>query len=157
MPLSRFPRLVRILASDEGEVHASATFSRRKDHIVVAGRIRASWPLDCQRCLEPMRLDVDEPYELVFVDSEAEARDLPDAFDPVVLDDAGQIHLVDLFEDELILRVPAIPKHEEGSACELRARELGVLDEESLDEPTEDAVGEARRNPFDVLKNLNIH
>ena len=154
VPIRRFPRLADILASDEGEIRASASFSRRKDHIVIAGRLTADWPLVCQRCLEPMRVSIDEPYELVFVESEAAARELPKALDPVVLDDAGQIHVVDLFEDELILHVPAIPRHEDGESC--TDAELSFGD---VPEPGDGAEGDGRRerNPFDVLKDLNLH
>ena len=148
VPIDRFERLRGILASPEGEVRASATFSRRKDHVVVAGRLRADWPLTCQRCLEPMTASIDEPYELVFVDSEAAARELPKALDPVVLDDTGQIRLVDLLEDELMLHVPAIPKHEDGARCVDAERSFGDVDAAVAEE------AEGRKNPFAVLKDL---
>jgi len=157
VPFDHFPRLVSMLALKEGVMHASATFSRRKDHIVVAGRLRASWPLECQRCLEPMQVEIDEPYELVFVDSEEESRALPDVFDPVVLDENGQIHLVDLFEDELILHVPNIPRHAEGSDCQRFAREHGVIDEALVGDPDDASADSSKKSPFDVLKDLNLH
>lgn len=151
VPISRFERLSGILASDDGAVSASATFSRRKSHIFVAGRLRADWPLVCQRCLKPMIVPIDEPYELVFVDSEGAARELPKALDPVLLDDSGQIRLVDLLEDELMLHVPAIPKHEESADCVHVERSFGDVDAALAEE------AEERRNPFDILKDLNLH
>lgn len=160
MPFRQFPRLLELLASDEGDVHASATFSRRKDHIVVAGRLRVSWPLECQRCLESMQVDVNEPYELVFVDSDEEAGALPDVLDPVVLDDNGQIRLIDLFEDELILHVPNIPRHDVDSDCARLARERGVIDAAALerdDASADPSADPSKRNPFEVLKDLKIH
>ena len=153
MPVRQFARLRDILASDEGEVRATALFSRRKDHIVVSGRLRAEWPLVCQRCLEPMTVAIDEPYELVFVESEALARELPKELDPVVLDESGQIHRTDLFEDELMLHVPLIPRHDDPDDCTDAERSFG-----EVPEPENDAGdGEGRKNPFDVLKDLNLH
>ena len=151
LPIDRFPRLASILASADGTVRATASFSRRKDHIVVAGRLAADWGLECQRCLEPMSFPIDEPYELVFVDSEMAANDLPEEFDPVILDENGQIHVVDLLEDELMLHVPPIPRHAEPASCGEAAQHL--VDPDELDE----ALDEKRPNPFDALKDLNIH
>jgi len=151
VPIARFERLSGILASDEGDVSASATFSRRKDHVVVAGRLRTGWSLVCQRCLEPMTVSIDEPYELVFVESEAAARELPRTLDPVVLDETGQIRLVDLLEDELMLHVPAIPKHDEDERCVDAERSFGNVDAALAEE------AEGKKNPFDVLKDLNLH
>jgi len=151
VPIREFERLRTILASNDGEVRATAVFSRRKDHIVVGGRIHVAWPLECQRCLEPMTVAIDEPYEFVFVESERAARVLPEALDPVVLDENGQIRVVDLLEDELILHVPAIPKHDDLAECTDAERSFGEVEAESTGD------GEGRRNPFDVLKNLNLH
>ena len=95
-----------------------------------------------------MSVAVDEPYELVFVESDAAARDLPKALDPVVLDETGQIRAVDLIEDELMLHVPTIPKHDEDGDCVDAERSFG-------DAPAEEP--ESRRGPFDVLRNLDLH
>ena len=151
LPIRHFPRLVSLLASDEGDVTVTASFSRRKDHIVVAGRIEAVWGLVCQRCLEPMTVPTDEPYELVFVEDEAAARDLPQELDPVILDENGQIHAVDLYEDELMLHVPSIPRHPDVTACGEAAGRL--VDPDELESPAEDK----RPNPFAALKDLNLH
>ena len=151
MSLSAFERLATLLHGTDGEVRITSGFTRRKDHIVVGGRIHVAWPLECQRCLEPMTVAIDEPYEFVFVESERAARVLPEALDPVVLDENGQIRVVDLLEDELILHVPAIPKHDDLAECTDAERSFGEVEAESTGD------GEGRRNPFDVLKNLNLH
>ena len=148
LPIARFERLAAILASDAGEVHAAASFSRREDHIVVSGRVRAGYTLRCQRCLEPMVLEIDEPYELVCVASEAAARELADELDPVVLDDAGRITIVALLEDELILHVPLIARHPEAARCAPPEHSFGG-------EGIEPEAGPSR--PFDALRNLNLH
>ena len=150
VPVARFERLGAILASDEGVVHVVASFSRREHHIVVAGRLRSGLRLRCQRCLEPMVLDVDEPYELTFVATEAAARALPDALDPVVLDDAGQITIVAMLEDELILHVPLIARHPDGARCAPAEASFGG-------EGIEPEAGTERARPFDALKDLDLH
>lgn len=160
VPLDQLPRLSALLLLDVEGVSVSlpiispvisALFSRRKDVIVVNGRIRASYPLQCQRCLEPMVTTIDEPYELVFVGDEQAAEKLSKGLDPVILDDKGYIRVVDLFEDELILHVPAIPKHAEGERCVPGDRQFGELPAAVKEDE------EGRRRPFEVLKDLNLH
>lgn len=148
LPQSQLDRLSGILSSSDNEVQVTALFSRRKNHILISGRFTTVFCVQCQRCLESMDVDVSEPFELVFVDDEDKAIDLPKELDPVVLDEKGQIHVVDLFEDELILHVPEIPKHSDLAACELSQTEFGDL-------PAE--IEEGKRNPFEALKNLNLH
>lgn len=148
LPQSHLTRLGDILSSTDYDVQVTARFSRRKDHIVISGRFETRFALVCQRCLEPMDVDVSEPFELVFVENEDKASELPNELDPVILDENGQIHVVDLFEDELILHVPDIPKHSDQTACQLRQTEFGEL-------PAD--VEEGKPNPFEALKNLNLH
>ncbi len=151
VPLVQFKRFVPILASLEGDVHATAVFSRRKDHIVVSGELAAGVSVQCQRCLDVFVLPIESRYELVFVDSEAAARALPDDFDPVITDDKGHIHVVDLLEDELILQVPLVTRHPDGQ-CVAAQRSFGDIAPQEA-EPGKDK----KQRPFDVLKNLNLH
>ena len=99
LPLKQFSRLSKMLLDDQGEMQAVFRFSRRKKVVLISGRLKTSYTLQCQRCLEPMQAPVDEPFELVFANTEEDAQAMPDGLDPVVLDENGQIHVVDLFED----------------------------------------------------------
>ncbi len=148
LPQSQMQRLGAILLSTEHDIHCTAMFSRRKDVIVVSGRIRTTFALECQRCLEPMSVDIDEPYELVFVDDEEKAEALPQQFDPVILDEHGNIQVIDLFEDEVILHVPDVPRHLDASTCKMAKTEFGEL-------PVD--VEEGKPNPFEALKDLRLH
>ncbi|MBX2879541.1 MAG: DUF177 domain-containing protein [Granulosicoccus sp.] len=148
LPQSRLTRLSGILAEDRHEVRITARFSRRKDHIVISGQLTTVYALQCQRCLDPMQLNVDENFELVFVEDDQTALELPKELDPVVLDDYGQIHVVDLFEDELMLHVPDIPKHSDASECQVGPTEYGEL-------PSD--VEEGKPNPFNALKDFQLH
>ncbi len=172
LPLRQFIRLQEFLLDDSGEMQAVFRFSRRKKAVMVAGNLTANYRLQCQRCLEPMQYAVDEAFEFVFAKTEEEAQQVPERFDPVVLDDSGQIHVVDLFEDELILYLPTVARHETEAECEASGYIL-FIDEakaESTDGTTNEQVGQSdktqsdddgvdnvRKNPFDVLKNLDLH
>lgn len=75
----------------------------------VGGRLK----LVCQRCLEPLTFDLDVHAAYRVVRSEAEAEELPleeEDFDPVV--GSAQFDLVGLAEEEVILSLPPVPRHE---------------------------------------------
>ncbi len=148
LPQSQMARLSSIVSSADNDVQVTALFSRRTRHILISGRISTRFALQCQRCLNSMHVDISEPFELVFVDNEEKASELPKELDPVVLDEKGQIHVVDLFEDEVILHIPDIPKHSDMTTCEMHQTEFGDL-------PAD--VEEGTKNPFEALKNLNLH
>jgi uncharacterized protein len=71
------------------------------------------------------------------------AENLPSYYDAIDLDENGEVNLLALVEDELILAIPLIPMHKPED-CHAPADSVwGELPEE-LDKP----------NPFDVLKKL---
>jgi uncharacterized protein len=153
LPLVQFSRLQGLLCDPAGVMRAVFSFSQRKDHIVISGQLSTGFTLQCQRCLNALVAVVDEPFELVFVDNEAASRQLPDACDPVVLDAKGQIHVVDLFEDELILHVPTVAKHDAHARCTSGNQQFGEIVDTQL--AATETMPKAR--PFDILKNLDLH
>jgi len=175
LPLAQFTRLQELLLNDTGEMNATFRFSHSrdkvagKDTVVVSGHLNTCYQLQCQRCLEPMEFGVEnEAFEFVFARNEQVARDMPEELDPVVLDDSGQIHIVDLFEDELILHLPTVPRHEQVELCEQSEHLLSKQDlqnQQDLNESAEtngsaDSLAEQsnkKKNPFDVLKDLDLH
>jgi uncharacterized protein len=72
----------------------------------------AAW-LECQRCLAPYEqtFDVDATYRLVQTEEEADEYPLDDDELEVIVG-SRQFNLVELIEEELLLSVPLVPKHE---------------------------------------------
>ncbi len=159
IPLSEFTRLSACLASvgdsatesvdsareGSGVVKTEFTLTRRKDHVLAIGTLESVYPLECQRCLALMELPVNGQFELTFVDDEATANDLPDTMDPVLLDDKGHIALVDMLEDELLLLLPVVARHEMGS------EQCGASGDFEAAPP---ATELPTRKPFEALKDL---
>ena len=148
IPQRQMQRLGNIVSSVDHDVVCSARFSRRKEHIVVSGTIKTTFDVQCQRCLESMSVPVEDTYEFIFVENEEKAEALPKQLDPVILDEHGQIHVVDLFEDEVILHVPDIPRHEDSANCRIAKAEFGEV---AVD------AEEGKPNPFNALKDLRLH
>jgi len=109
---------------------------------VITGRVTAELVLICQRCLQPMNLAVCSEVALSPVRGLEESARLPEILDPLLVEDAS-VRLRDIVEDELIMKVPTIARHEEG-ACELTI-------EAAVEDQTEDQRAE---NPFAVLASL---
>jgi len=113
LQIGEFPRLRDLLASDAGEV-AYEVSGLRDGRGRPSLRIRVSGTLGlrCQRCLEAMRLEVDEEELLVLAASQAEID--ADPTDPETADRvlAGkEMALRELVEDQLILALPYAPRH----------------------------------------------
>ncbi len=112
-PLSGFLRLRDVLTSDAGEIAyeiEGARDARGRPGLRI--RVRGTMALRCQRCLEPMRVDVSTDELLVLAASQAEIDAEPadvDAPDRVVA--AEGMAVLELVEDELILAVPYAPRH----------------------------------------------
>jgi len=115
-PLAGFPRLVEGAALD-GDVQWSA----RGQRCAVSGggapevwlhlTARARLWRDCQRCLQPVALDLDVVRALRFVGDEATAEALDAESEDDVLALPRRLDLHDLVEDELLLALPLVPLH----------------------------------------------
>lgn len=148
IPLSHFTRLSDQLLSSEGSLMATFSLSARGKHVVARGSLEFVAELQCQRCMQPFAHPIQANFELVCVKTQAEADSLPDALDPVVLDEDGQLLLIDLLEDDALLQLPEFPKHENDESCQPSEQSFGTLP---------DTVETAKPNPFGVLKDLKIN
>lgn len=122
-PLASMPRLVEgALPPEAGDAPASVDWSARGScRAVPAGDaqmrlyLQASTTLRmvCQRCLQPMSVALDIAPTLRFVRDEQQAEALDeDSDDEDVLALTKTLDLHALIEDELILALPLVPRHE---------------------------------------------
>jgi len=126
LPVSAFHRLSQWLDSDEGTVEVRLRFTHDEaGRRVMRGRLSGDLQLVCQRCLAPFVLPVERSLDLVLVQTEAEAAQVPEALDSLVVGEQRGVHVVDLVEDELILALPLVPRCGDfGNACEPAAELL---------------------------------
>lgn len=136
------PRLRPLVANARGELRYCLRFARDGAHrAVVHVVVRGVLSLFCQRCLEVMEWPVDEQSALALVRGFDEAAALPDDYDPLILDET-LLRPLSLVEDEVLLAIPAIPRHSWCESPEPRvlARPLG--DCRSLDARAGETGGE---------------
>lgn len=143
--LSRMDRLGRTLASTEGAVQVELYLDRDEQRIAyLRGTIQARLLVICQRCLEPMPLELEREMLLGLVRNEQEAERLPAQYEPLLVT-PGAMAVAGIIEDELILALPIVALHGEGQRC--MAYTPARPAEQGDDVP-------ADAGPFAVLKEL---
>lgn len=105
------------------------------------GHLEATVGLQCQRCMEPYNYEIMSDFALGIVSTLDEANALPEQYEPAIAKD-GSLALRELIEDEMILNLPIIPRHEP-EACKVSLP--------YADEAVEEGKG---KNPFHVLESL---
>lgn len=121
-PLERMRRLLQdaLPPSADGTARTVA-WSARGSSRVVAGaeaeirlelQARTALQLTCQRCLQPMTVPLAVRSGLRFVRGETQAEALDEDSDDDVLALMPSLDLLALIEDELILALPLVPRHE---------------------------------------------
>jgi len=113
--MQAMPRLASLLLDDDG----AATFDLRgetdaHDRPCLKGLARALIRLTCQRCLQPLALELEVDLDLVPVTCADEAKDLPSDREPLVVPVDGRVRVSDLLEDEFILGLPIVAHHDDG-------------------------------------------
>ena len=150
-PLSKYERLIQEtkgLGADrklnwaaQGELRIDEAGAEQVWlHLTVA----VSLPLTCQRCMGPVDVAVDVKRSFRFVASEeaAEAQDEDAEEDVLALD--PEFSLGDLIEDEVLMALPVVARHDE---CPVEVK-LEVVDSGF------EAASNEKRNPFAVLAKL---
>jgi uncharacterized protein len=69
--------------------------------------------LECQRCLKPVAVPLKVDRALRFVRGEDEAARLDAESDDDVLELTHAINVLELIEDELLLALPIVPRHDQ--------------------------------------------
>jgi len=147
LPLGEMPRLAAELTETGGEAAARFEFLKapgRRDR--VRGEVQATLRLRCERCLQTMDVPVDHHFEALLISDEAMLESLSGDEDVVWVEPEG-LSLHRLLEEELLLALPVVALHEEGTECaRYQYHEFAPSD-----------IAQTRReedNPFAVLKGL---
>ncbi len=103
--------------------------------------VEARLGLRCQRCLKPVWLAVSDVSKVWLVTDPERADELDPGVEPTLAPE-GRIALCDLVEEELLLAVPLVPRHEDETQCV------------STEEQTADHEQEVVQRPFAGLGEL---
>ena len=149
-PLSQLHRLAAATISGAeigvvDEITWNARGERRKaragdGQVWLHLHVGAQMALECQRCLKPVVVPIDVDRSFLFVAGEAAAAQLDAESEDDVLALSRACDLRELIEDELLLALPIVPRHEN---CP-----------EPLRLPPDDVIAEPEPSPFAALAAL---
>ena len=110
------------------------------------GHLRTKVSLICQRCNHPFAHGLDIDFCFCPVISADETDEIPARYEPVEVDEYGEVNLLNVFEDEVILALPIVPMH---------------LPEDCLVDPAALCFGDDKQdeknNPFSALKKFKLN
>lgn len=132
LPVAALARITAIF-TDVQPVTVAIDFSLNEGRVVLHGHLQGRVTAICQRCLQPVTLNLSNDFEHLPADEEAAVT----APESMPLERESPLDLRALIEDEVLLACPMVSMHPEGQCQPPIAS--GIAD---------------RENPFDVLSAL---
>jgi uncharacterized protein len=143
--LSTMARLAPLIDNPDDEVEIWLEFGVDSQDIpFLRGTAETRLEMQCQRCLQSVRLGVNVPIELGIVSSERAAMSLPEPYDPLIVG-SEPIELSAIIEDEFILSLPSVVVHPEGHCSSREVPSAAAFNEHQR---------ERQEHPFAVLAKL---
>ena len=140
--LASLDRVVPVLDSSSGELLVNMNLGKAPDGTrYLSGTIQGIVELQCQRCLEPLRIALDLEFRLGIVCSNEAARALHERYEPLIVG-SEPTRIADIVADEVLLALPLVPVHGASAQCN------------EFVEAYRPPEHEARETPFAVLAGL---
>ena len=123
-------------------------FSRQLGQAVADLEVSAQPEVVCQRCMQPMRWPVEVKSRIALVSDYDAADRVPEGLE-VFLVEADSVSVRDLVDEEILLALPHVARHEEGSECAGSEMQLPGQEAEA-----EEAADPQVQKPFAQLGEL---
>lgn len=148
LAVRKMPRLVVMLRHIEGEVVVELeSFLAEQGLRGLRGSINVDLPLTCQRCMQACQHALQADFQLVLVDNEEQAAELPDPYEPIFANE-GKVNLVSFLEEEILLQMPIAARHATAECkadYEIEDNSVGLFEAREQ---------EGLKNPWAVLETL---
>jgi len=141
--LSRFDRLADVLLDQAGQVSVGLEFGMSIGYASLKGQIVADLQLECQRCMQPMPLAINNRFKFAFIHDETEIDSIPGLFEPYLITGDEQ-SIINLLEDEILLVLPMVARHEQACSDYMTKQRERVRAEKQAS------------HPFSALKALKV-
>jgi uncharacterized protein len=144
-----------MLVVSEGDVSVRLEFSGGDfGSTRVNGTAATEVCLVCQNCMQQFRRQVSCDVALQVVSDESKLERLSEADDAIVEPDKV-ISVAELVEDELILAMPMIPRHEEGQCLETDYEQQAIVLQEVQEVPEVQETQTTYRPFADLAKTID--
>ena len=134
LPLARMPRVCAIVEQplDTVKLRLRGTIDEAGRSLLL-GHVYTQISMQCQRCLQAVAVQIDADFALAAVHSEQEAALLPDNYEPLLLPLGEDVSLVELIEDEVLLNLPIVARHEV-SECAASTKDVSTAADGAADD-----------------------
>lgn len=148
LDLKPLTRLQELSTHDRGSITVELVFEKTDTGLpIISCSMQGTVPLLCQRCLHEFDYVCDHTWQVVLVNTDAEAEQIQVQYEVWTVED-DRIFIQDFVEDELLLSLPVIAKH---AQCEVdEAATRASFDEANQQQMQQDE----KENPFASLKQL---
>lgn len=145
---SSFERLAVLLTTEKTQqkLQIKINLYRHNNVLHLAFKVAGEVWLTCQRCLQPVATNLTDDYNIALLDDESQMGLVDEEQDYLLLDEVvidqipeRLLPIKKLIEDEILLKLPLAPKHDD---CEMMLDQVGEIPEQEED------------NPFAVLAEL---
>jgi uncharacterized protein len=116
IPLAELPRVSHELSTTDGEARGNVRFSRQGGYAVADLDVSAQPEVVCQRCMQAMRWPIIVKSRIALVSDYDAADRVPSGLE-VFLVEADCVSVRDLVDEEILLALPNVARHAEGSEC----------------------------------------
>jgi uncharacterized protein len=116
VPLAELSGLRSLRGGIAGSVAGRVRFAREQGLATAELTLSGTVTLECQRCMKPMELTLETATRVALVTSETEADRVAADLEPV-LTEGGRISIGELITEELLLLLPIVPLHADGTGC----------------------------------------
>jgi len=151
LPFARLHRFAEQLLDSDGSVAVNLHFGHDEEQRpLLSGSLRTEVKISCQRCMEPLELELECDVALLALASDDEVQALHStdtALDAVIMHADTGFDVLAVIEDELLLSLPVVAVHEE-SDCSAALNAFRRKQEEA------ERAEEVAQNPFAVLAQL---
>ncbi|OCG20282.1 23S rRNA accumulation protein YceD [Gilliamella sp. App4-10] len=131
--------------SPQSDIECSLSFKFDEQRLcVITIDAKMTLELVCQRCFKPFITEVHVMNKFSPVKSDAQAEALPEHYEPVLMNEFGEVDILALLEDEIILSLPIAPVHD-SKHCEVSEADM-VFGDISIERE--------KPNPFAILVSL---
>ncbi|MDM8569003.1 YceD family protein [Thiotrichales bacterium HSG1] len=118
-----------------------------KQRPTISGQVQTQLHMLCHRCLTPVTISINVKVALVvFTEEPSQYEELLPDYEAIVLPNKP-VPLSNLIENELILAIPIVAKHEVCPSNEFQMQDEDIEDVEDVDKPSD--------NPFSMLEKLS--
>jgi uncharacterized protein len=154
IPLGKLLRLSEYLDENHSQAEVCLSFDRdASGTCCLTGTVTARVSLECQRCLKPVTVDLESAIDIKVAANDADsARIAESAANPldrleIIVCHEGELNLLSVIEDELIMSLPIVASHADEQCSETWNRLHAKAQEVVL-------TGQANIKGVDVLEKL---